>query len=299
MSPAAVAIAMGLDHRFGEPPLAVHPVRWAGRFLDLMGDRLPSTPPPCARRWGAVAWAAGVLVSWSAGRALERRTHGLSPGTAAVVRGAALWTVVSWRLLADEVAGVERGLARDLDTGRRAVGGLVSRDVDDLDAGQVRAAAIESLAENASDAVVAPLVWFALGGLPMALAYRWINTADAMWGYRTERWIDAGRAAARADDVANLLPARLTGLALAPTSAWRQLPVEAARTPSPNAGWPIAAIALRLGIRCDKPGVYACNPHGRTADARDVRDALRIVGRRVGVLVTVCALVARRPRCRH
>lgn len=299
MSAAAVAVAMALDRRFGEPPLHLHPVRWAGRALDATAAWVPAAPPTAARRRGGLAWAGGALVAWSAGRGLERLAHGLSPGTAAVVRGAALWTVVSWRLLADEVARVDHSLTHDLDAGRRVVDGLVSRDVDDLDAGQVRTAAIESLAENASDAVVAPLLWFAVGGLPAALAYRWTNTADAMWGYRTERWLDAGRVAARADDVANLLPARLTGLALAPVSAWRSLPSQASLTPSPNAGWPIAAVALRLGIRCDKPGVYACNQDGRTADAGDVRDALRLVERRVAVLATLCALVAGRSRCRR
>ena len=136
----------------------------------------------------------------------------------------------------------------------------------ELDAAGVRESAIETLAENLGDSLVAPLFWFVLFGLPGAALYRFANTADAMWGYPGERggrwWQWAGKWAARADDVLNWLPARLTAALLmlgAPAALWRRLPTEARRTPSPNSGWPMSAMALRLGTTLGKPEVYRLN----------------------------------------
>jgi len=166
----------------------------------------------------------------------------------------------------------------------------VSRDVDALDALGVRESAIESLAENLNDSVVAPLFWFALFGLPGAALYRFANTADAMWGYRGERegrqWTWAGQWAARADDLLSWLPARLTALFLWGASTARgagfgTLRREAGLTPSPNSGWPMAAMALRLGIRLGKPGVYVLNEGGRGAAAADTARAARLAARGV------------------
>lgn len=133
-------------------------------------------------------------------------------------------------------------------------------------------------AENLSDSLVAPLVWFVVAGLPGAAVYRYVNTADEMWGYRSQDWCWAGTAAARADDLANLLPARLTALLLAaPAVAVPVLRREAARTASPNAGWPMAALALRLGVRLPKRGVYVVNPAGRQPGAADAAAAVLLV----------------------
>jgi adenosylcobinamide-phosphate synthase len=215
------------------------------------------------------------------------------------VLGVALWPLLSGRLLLDEVGAVERALAVDLEAGRVAVAQIVSRDVSGLPEAQVRQAGLESLAENLSDSVVAPLLWFGLGGLPAALAYRFTNTADAMWGYRTPRWRHAGAVAARADDLLNLAPARLTGIGLTlgdPAAGgrtrWAGLRRAASQTPSPNAGWPMAALALRLGIRLEKPGVYALNPTGRPPEPADTAVALRLVRRRIWATVGAAALVA-------
>jgi adenosylcobinamide-phosphate synthase len=181
------------------------------------------------------------------------------------------------RMLCDEVRAVEAALQQGLDAGRARLAWLVSRDVRQLDAAQVRESAIETLAENLNDSVVAPLAWFAVAGLPGAVLYRFANTADAMWGYRGA-WEWAGKWAARADDVLSWPTARVTALLLRPAwrlADWRALRVEAARTPSPNGGWPMGALALRLDICLRKPGVYALHPRGRTPEAADVETALR------------------------
>ena len=143
--------------------------------------------------------------------------------------------------------------------------------------------------------MVAPLFWFAVAGLPGAALYRWANTADAMWGYRG-RWEWAGKWAARADDVLSWLPARLTALTLCVAAArplpWRRLRREAGATPSPNGGWPMAAMALLLQARLRKPGVYALTAAAPSPGAAQLRQALLLAGRAVGVSAAVLALLA-------
>ena len=203
----------------------------------------------------------------------------------------------AWRMLCDEVLAVEAALARSLPEGRERLARLVSRDVAQLDALQVRESAIESLAENLNDSVVAPLFWFALLGLPGAALYRFANTADAMWGYPGMRggryWQWAGKWAARADDVLSWLPARITALLLALTVRGlplRTLARQARKTPSPNSGWPMAAMSMALGVRLAKPGVYVLNGKGRDAGPLDTRRAQKLVSLVVMVLVPLAAV---------
>jgi adenosylcobinamide-phosphate synthase len=159
---------------------------------------------------------------------------------------------------------------------------LVSRDTAELSADEVRESAIESLAENLNDSVVAPIFWFVLFGLPGAAVYRFANTADAMWGYRGTRhgqcWEWAGKWAARADDVLSWLPARLTALLIVTVTRgvrFGALRTEARSTPSPNSGWPMAAMATALGIRLGKPGVYTLNAAGRVPEAADTLQTIK------------------------
>lgn len=292
---AAVAVAMALDAAFREPPLAAHPVRWTGRYLASAERRVPAAPPRRALAAGGLAWALGAATAYGAGLAVSR-VAGRLPGPARpLVLGVALWPLVAHRMLLDEVAAVERALTGPggLEAGRAAVGRIVSRDVSALTADDVRQAAVESLGENLSDSVVAPLFWYAVGGLPAAALYRFANTADAVWGYRTPRWNRAGRVAARSDDLLNLAPARLTGALLAGRRVpWNRLCTEAARTPSPNAGWPMAALALRLGVRLAKPGVYTLGDDGRAVTAADTRAALRLARNRGWAVAAAAAVVA-------
>ncbi|TDD72442.1 cobalamin biosynthesis protein CobD [Jiangella aurantiaca] len=290
----AVGVAVVLDAAFKEPPLAVHPVRWTGRYLTWAGRRVPSSPPGRAVVAGGLAWAAGAATAYAAGLAVSRAAARLPLPVRPVVAGVALWPLFAHRMLLDEVAGVERALASDgVAAGRAAVARIVSRDVSALSAEEVRQAAVESLGENLSDSVVAPLFWYAVGGLPAAAVFRFANTADAVWGYRTPRWNHAGRIAARADDVLNLVPARLTGGLLGGRRvSWGRLRAEAALTPSPNAGWPMAALALRLGVRLAKPGVYVLGAEGRPVGPADVASALRLARRRGWALAVAAAVIA-------
>lgn len=211
-------------------------------------------------------------------------------GTALGV-GVLLKPLLAWRMLGDEVRAVEAALAQSLPAGRARLSGLVSRDTLALSAAQVRESAIESLAENLSDAVVAPIFWFVVLGLPGAALYRFANTADAMWGYpgvyQGHDWAWAGKWAARADDVLNWVPARLSGCVLAALAGvrWAALRREARKTPSPNGGWPMAAMALALGVGLAKPGGYALNPGGAEPTTGHTEQALALGQKTLTTLV--------------
>ena len=276
---ASVGVALLVDHLWGEPPAALHPVVAMGRWLGWAGQRLPQAPA-AAFTAGALAWWAGAVLVGLCAAALQWALWRWLPAwAAALALGLLLKPLLAWRMLRAEVLAVEQALAVSLEQGRARLAMLVSRDVRALDAGTVRESAIESLAENLNDSVVAPLFWFVLAGLPGAAVYRFANTADAMWGYRGLRggrdWEWAGKWAARADDVLSWVPARITALLLCPPRAYAALAVEAPRTPSPNSGWPMAAMALRLGVRLHKPGVYALHAQGRSAAPADVGRAVR------------------------
>lgn len=289
----ALPVALALDELLGEPPVRWHPVVAMGAYLTRAGRLVPAAPPARARLVGGLAWAGGAAVVTGVGLAVDRLARRLPAPAGVLLQGAVLWTALSGRLLRREVADVERALARSLPEGREQVSRLVSRDATVLDAAQVREAALGSLSENLSDSVVAPLLAHAVGGTPAALLYRYVNTADAMWGYRTARWRHAGTVAARADDLANLAAARLSGvlllLAAGRPGLLRRLPGQARLTASPNGGWPMGALALALDVRLGKPGVYALNPDGPAPTAAATDRALRL-SRRVTALVLPVAL---------
>jgi len=277
----ALPLAWALDAWLGEPPNRWHPVAWLGRLLGPCGRWVSAWPPVAAFAGGALAWCAGAATLGAAAGWVEAFwLHELPWPAAAVLLALLLKPCFAWRMLRDEVGAVETALVQQgLPAARERLARLVSRDVQRLDEAAVRETAIETLAENLNDSVVAPLAWFALLGLPGAVVYRFANTADAMWGYRG-RYEWAGKWAARADDVLSWAPARLTAVLLLPLrrAAWRALPAEAARTSSPNGGWPMGAMALRLGVRLGKPGVYRLNPNAPAPGAEDLPRALRRAG---------------------
>ncbi|MBA4212770.1 MAG: cobalamin biosynthesis protein CobD [Polaromonas sp.] len=301
-SPIAVLMALALDRALGEPPARWHPVVGMGRYLSFMGPLVApaeGAEADAARAFvkGALAWCLGAVLVVVLAAALVNAMSGWAWWAQALVLGALLKPLLAWRMLRDEVRAVEAALGESLPAGRARLAWLVSRDVNALDASQVRESAIESLAENLNDSVVAPLFWFVLAGLPGAALYRFANTADAMWGYRGERngrdWTWSGKWAARADDVLSWVPARITGALLGLLGTARgltKLPAQARRTPSPNSGWPMAAMALALDVRLSKPGVYELHGAGRSPQAADTTQALQLAGRVVQALA-VAALV--------
>ena len=217
---------------------------------------------------------------------------------AALLLGLALKPMLAWAMLRSEVAAVEVALSQSIDAGRQHLAMLVSRDTANLNESEVRESAIESLSENLNDSVVAPIFWFVLFGLPGAAVYRFANTADAMWGYRGCRggvnWQWAGKWAARADDVLGWLPARITALLIKLLSqgvAFKTLGHEARKTPSPNSGWPMAAMALALDIRLQKPGVYVLNATGQPPKAKHTVFAQKKAAK-VVVAAVLCAQAA-------
>lgn len=268
----SVVLALLIDRHWGEPPTWAHPVVAMGRYLGRMGPALTSWPPSLALLGGALAWLLGACVVLALGLAVEIALRwgvaqlDASEWVRVVIMGAGLGLclkpLLALRMLCDEVFKVEQALGQSLPAGRQQLTRLVSRNVSQLDEPLVRESAIESLAENLNDSLVAPLFWFAIGGLPAAALYRFANTADAMWGYRGPyEW--AGKWAARLDDGLSWLPARLTSgllcLATGRWPGWRAMRAQSGLTPSPNGGWPMGTMALLLQVCLRKPGVYVLN----------------------------------------
>ncbi|WP_407113121.1 adenosylcobinamide-phosphate synthase CbiB [Bradyrhizobium sp. LMG 9283] len=306
----AMLVAMAVDALLGWPaPLFArigHPVTWLGRLIaaiDTAWNR--AADPPWLRR---VVGVAGALVVIALSVALGWIVQSvLSLGWISIMLiGILAWPLVALRSLHDHVAAVATPLqAGDIAAAREAVSRIVGRDPTALDEAGIARAAIESLAENASDGIVAPVFWGALFGLPGVLGYKAINTLDSMIGHRSERHEAFGWAAARIDDVANFIPARLTGflfVLLAPrrSEALSCMTRDARRHRSPNAGWPEAAMAGALGVRLSGPRIY----HGSATDepwlnegardplAADITEALTVYRRAMLLLAGLLAILA-------
>lgn len=305
-------LAWWTDKYFGEPRSTLHPVVWMGSYLQFCGSVTVRCRPAIAFFGGALAWSFGAVVAgalawglqqlWLAQLARAVASPSLALAMTSVLLTALMvWflkCMLSWRMLRSEVQAVETALQQSLQAGRERLAWLVSRDTANLNESEVRESAIESLAENLNDSVVAPIFWFVLLGLPGAAIYRFANTADAMWGYRGvyrgQNWEWAGKWAARADDVLSWLPARLTALLVWLVLGgfrFTALRREAAQTPSPNSGWPMAAMALALGVCLHKPGVYALNVAGRAPETADTCLAVDMASK-VLIALLSCAFIA-------
>ncbi|KIU45415.1 MULTISPECIES: adenosylcobinamide-phosphate synthase CbiB [Bradyrhizobium] len=277
----AMVVAMAVDALIGWPsPLFArigHPVTWLGWLINLLDGAWNRTSDPSPFRRAAGAAAAILVIALAAALGWAVQSMLASEWAGVVVVGVLAWPQVALRSLHDHVAAVAKPLVSgDIAAARLAVGQIVGRDPAMLDDAGIARASIESLAENASDGIVAPVFWGALFGLPGILGYKAINTLDSMIGHRTERHEAFGWAAARIDDLANIIPARLTGLLfvlLAPnrSQAWSCMLRDARRHRSPNAGWPEAAIAGALGVRLSGPRIY----HGHVADEPWLNEAAR------------------------
>lgn len=301
---AGLACGVALDALLGDPRRG-HPVAIFGRAAQAAEDRLYADD----RLHGAGYVAACVLGAALPASLAHRRTRGWSRFTATVF---ATWTVTGATSLAAKAEQIAEALdSGDLPAARCRLPALCGRDPAGLDPAGVARAVVESLAENTSDAVVAPLLWGAVTGLPGLVAYRAVNTLDAMVGYRSPRYDRFGWAAARLDDAANWVPARLTGLLTAacaraaggrPVGALRAMRRYGARHPSPNAGRCEAAFAGALGVRLGGTNVYAGHSEhrpglgdGRPPRAEDIRRAVRL-SRAVTIAATLaCGLVALAP----
>lgn len=295
--PSVLAAAIALDLLVGEPPAAVHPVVLIGRAITALERRAPAHSPTAQLAYGA---GMTLLITGTTGLsavAVERWSKHSPLGLAASI--ALLKSMFAVRSLLAASEDVRRPLeAGDLDTARSALRSLVSRDTATLTSSLVAAATIESLAENLTDSALAPWLAYAVCGLPGAVVYRALNTLDSMVGYRG-RYEHLGKAAARTDDVANLLPARLGAMliALAAPAAGgsmeRALATAARdhrRTESPNAGWTMAAMAGVLNRRLEKVDAYRLGD-GPTPAPHDIRRTQRVTAAALALGAGLCLLV--------
>jgi adenosylcobinamide-phosphate synthase len=279
-----------------------HPVTWIGRVLEILERawNQPQFPDRARRALGILALLVTVVLAAGAGFAIVRAAEPFE--YASVLVAIIATSGLAQRSLHEHVHAVQTALlSGELDSARAAVGRIVGRDTATLSAAEVSAAAIESLAESFNDAVVAPAFWLLLGGLPGLFAYKALNTADSMIGHIEPRWRAFGWAAARLDDVANFVPARIAGLllALAGARGFRVMWRDASKHASPNAGWPEAAAAGALDLRLGGPACYDGVMHARPrfgdgADpqAGDVGRALVLYRKSCAALWLLIALIA-------
>lgn len=282
--PLTALIALIADAAFGWPNAIFHrighPVTWLGKLISALDQRMNTGPAQIAKGTAAslIVIAAAILPALF-----------LQVTLGPVIAGVLAWPLVAARSLYDHLRAVQIPLsAGNLNAAQQATSMIVGRDVSKADEAALARASLESLAENTSDGVVAPLFWAAIAGLPGIAAYKAINTLDSMIGHRTPRHHLFGRFAARLDDVVNWLPARLTALLFTLASGglgpWRVALRDARAHRSPNAGWPEAAMAAALGVRLSGPRSYGnrvsdepwLNADARDPNARDIDRGLAL-----------------------
>jgi adenosylcobinamide-phosphate synthase len=314
----ALLLALAIDAAFGDPKWLwrrlAHPVAAMGRVIARLEARWLDLGAPAAEQARRGRMTSLMVVGLSAVVALAVQELSLRSPLGWLPLALAMSMLIAARGLYDHVAAVAAGLEQGLAEGRRAVAHIVGRDPASLDAQGVARAAIESTAENFADGVVAPLFWGVLFGLPGMAAYKAMNTLDSMIGHRSPRYVHFGWFAARLDDLANWLPARLAALlilgaglclpGMSPGAGWRALWRDAARHRSVNAGWPEAAMGGALGLRLAGPRRYAGElvddawmGDGRAAATPyDIRRGLRLLvlasGLTAALLVVLALFVA-------
>lgn len=263
-------LALLFDLLLGDPPNRYHPTAWMGNLIAFLMRWRPRGNRLAELAYGVFILLLGIILSILAGLVITNLISRITNYQLLIIILTALFLklTISLHGLDRAARDVQSALeAGNLPEARRLLSWhLVSRDTSQLDESKIAAAAIESVAENASDGIIAPLFFFALGGLPAAFAYRFINTADSMLGYHDEEREWLGKVPARLDDALNFIPARLAGLLIvlsAPfcganfSQAWKILWRDSSQTASPNAGIPMSAMAGALGVELEKIGHYA------------------------------------------
>ena len=289
-----------LDLALGDPSWLPHPVVGFGRMISWCEHRWNGG---AHRKWkGGVVAVALIALVFFATFAVLYWLSSLSVVVGVCLKGVLVFCCLAGTTLIREVKEVFRATDRSLEEGRRQVARIVGRDTSQLSAQEIRTAALETLAENLSDGVIAPLFWLAVGGVPGMMAYKMVNTLDSMIGYRTERFRDFGCVAARIDDLANYLPARLTALLMVVVSGRLSLLRFVARYghrhASPNSGYPEAALAGILDCRFGGPHYYFgelfdkpyIGENDRELTTNDMRTAVKI-NRRSEVLAVLLVVL--------
>ncbi|MGD8458482.1 MAG: adenosylcobinamide-phosphate synthase CbiB [Anaerolineales bacterium] len=300
---AALIVAVCIDVVFGDPPNALHPTAWMGSFIRLLSKHTPKDKRAGVQfLYGSVIVALGLSLTGIIGVGLARAIEGTGLPWEILLMGAVFKTTFTIRGLMKASQEISQALdVKDLVEARRLTAWhLVSRDTKRLNESELSAAVVESMAENTSDSIIAPWLYFFLFGLPGALMYRFANTADAMLGYRDEKHEWLGKAPARMDDLLNLIPARLTALLFIAATpflcgdiqkairVWRR---DHGLTSSPNAGNPMSAAAGVLGIRLEKVGHYTLGEGQRAAKPEDIKRMARLMVIASGIGVLLLAVI--------
>ena len=294
MSPMIIAVvAFLIDALLGDPRSKFHPVVMMGNLISLLEKilRRELDSPLLQIFKGGLLVAVIVVVAYVVGFAVELLSHAMPALAAQVfIQALVLSFMISPRTLADAAREIYWLLeSENLPRAREKVGWIVGRDTANLNEAEVSRATVETVAENTVDGVISPLFYFAVGGLPLAVAYRAINTMDSMFGYKNEKYFYFGRVAARLDDIANFIPARLTGLlfvcaAIVLHLDWRNafnmMRRDASKHPSPNGGWAEATVAGALNIRLGGTNYYFGEPHFRAymGEPNEILEAAHILG---------------------
>ncbi|UZD90469.1 adenosylcobinamide-phosphate synthase CbiB [Cognatishimia activa] len=291
-------LAMLIDAVFGEPNWlwdhVPHPAVLIGNAIGWADRKFNKGN---AKTAGVLLLIALVIIGWWVGGMIEWL------GAIPTILAAAI--LIAQKSLAEHVAAVGQALRRSLEDGRREVAKIVGRDTTDMSEPEVARAAIESGAENLSDGVIAPIFWFLVAGLPGLLAYKTVNTADSMIGYKNEKYEDFGWASARFDDLINWIPARLTALLIMIShldfNRWSSIRDDASLHRSPNAGWPEAAMARVLDIALAGPRSYDgemrdysyVNEFGRRSiGGNDIDLAVQALWRSWALMLVIVGLIA-------
>jgi len=300
VNPLVVVGALAFDLLVGEPPTSSHPVVWMGRLIDAFERRQPADSK-AKLAWGVRLVVVGVALSFGLTWAALWLLGQISPIAKLIGAIVLLKTTFAVGQLGRQALKVRTALDRgDLDQARHEAQMLVSRRTADLPPRQIMAATIESVAENTLDSIVGPLFWFLLLGVPGAMVYRFVNTADAMIGYHGQ-YEYLGKAAARLDDAMNWIPARITSLLLVAGSwvaglkaarAWQLAQRDHGLTESPNAGWTMAAAAGALCVPLEKAGHYRLGDDPpRNLIPRKIGDAVVLMSAATGLAITLIVLL--------
>lgn len=292
-----LALALALDLLAGDPPTRFHPVGWMGRLISLL---VRVSPEQGAKRQficgTAIVLFCVALVSVPSYLLLDYLND--ESRIAYIIASALLlkstFTITGLRSAALQIRNRLR--SENLTSARGGMGALVSRNTDELSQPLIVAATVESVSENTSDSIVAPLFWFLLLGVPGAIAYRMVNTFDSMIGYHG-KFEYLGKFAARLDDVLNFIPARVTGLMIvvaafisrrSASASWRIMLRDHVRTESPNAGWPMSAAAGALGVELEKVGHYRLGDARNELTPEQIDYALHLMYVVAAIWVLVC-----------
>jgi adenosylcobinamide-phosphate synthase len=260
----SITIAIVLDRRIGDPPSWPHPVKWIGTLILKLEQKLNKGPNRKGKGVGMlfVVLLAVFLPTWL----IIKAAYSIHPIVGVIGEGIIIATTIAHKNLKDSALEVFNPLKRkDLREARLKLSYIVGRDTEQLGEGEIVRGTVETVAENTSDGVTAPLFWAWIGGAPFAILYRAINTCDSMVGYRNARYLEFGWASARMDDLANWIPSRLTALTMLLSNrpfkrkrkeAWRIVLRDARKHPSPNSGWCESAAAALLGVQLGGINTY-------------------------------------------